>query len=128
MKISILKSPLVKSMIDNLWALFEKAGVDDVTLRELTELGDIIVPLPPHKILMPRENFSTWINNVYLKSRGLDLDTFNAHFVATAFTEQSCKWGDMTKIYMSRIFITPHRFIAAALRSICSEEQARSYL
>lgn len=116
------------SMLDNLRVLLEKARVDDVALEELAELGDIIVPLPPHKIRMPREDFSTWINNVYLKSRGLDLGTFNANFVATAFAEQSRKWGDMTKIYMSRVIITLHRFIAAAIRSICSEEQTRSHL
>jgi hypothetical protein len=120
--------PRVESMIDNLRVLLEKARVDDIALGELTELGDIIVPLPPHKIPMPREDFSAWINNVYLKSRGLDLGTFNANFVATAFAEQSRKWGDMTKIYMSRVIITLHRFIAAALRSICSEEQTRSHL
>jgi hypothetical protein len=122
------KPPRVESMIDNLRVLLEKARVDDVAPGELAELGDIIVPLPPHKIPMPREDFSAWINNVYLKSRGLDLGTFNANFVATAFAEQSRKWGDMTKIYMSRVIITLHRFIAAALRSICSEEQTRSHL
>ena len=118
----------VESMIANLRVLLQKARVDDVAPGELAELGDIIIPLSAHKISMPQEDFSEWINNVYLKSRGLDLGTFNANFVATAFAEQSRKWGDMTKIYMSRVIITIHRFIAAALRSICSEEQTRSHL
>jgi hypothetical protein len=115
-------------MIDNLRALLEKARVDDVAPGELAELGDIIVPLPPHRIPMPRDDFSAWINDVYLQSRGLDLGTFNANLVSTAFAEQSRKWGDMTKIYMSRVIITLHRFIAAALRSICPEEQTRGQL
>jgi hypothetical protein len=116
-------------MIDNLRALLEKARVDDVAPGELVELGDIIVPLPPHTIPMPRDDFSAWINDVYLQSRGLDLGTFNANLVSTAFAEQSRKWGDMTKIYsMSRVILTLHRFIAAALRSICPEEQTRGQL
>ncbi|TVY26296.1 Interferon-induced GTP-binding protein Mx2 [Lachnellula hyalina] len=120
--------PRVESMIDNLRVFLEMTGVDDVAPGELAELGDIIVPIPPHQIPMPRENLSAWMNNVYLTSRGLDLGTFNANFVATAFAEQSRKWGDMTKIYMSRVIITLHRFIAAAIHSICSEEQTRSHL
>lgn len=115
-------------MIDNLRALLEKARVDDLEPGELAELGDVIVPLPPHRTPMPREGFSAWINDVYLQSRGLDLGTFNANLVSTAFAEQSRKWGDMTKIYMSRVIITLHRFIAAALRSICPEEQTRGQL
>ncbi|KAH7378604.1 P-loop containing nucleoside triphosphate hydrolase protein [Cadophora sp. MPI-SDFR-AT-0126] len=120
--------PQFESMVDNLRVLLEEARVDNVTPGELAEIGDIIVPLPPHETPMPREEFSAWINNVYMKSRGLDLGTFNSNFVATAFAEQSRKWGDMTKIYMSRVIITLHRFIAAALRSICPEEQIRYHL
>jgi len=115
-------------MIDDLRALLEEARVDEIAPGELVELGDIIVPLTPHKTSMPRDDFSAWINDVYLQSRGLDLGTFNAHLVSTAFAEQSRKWGDMTKIYMSRVIITLHRFIAAALRSICPEEQTRGHL
>jgi Dynamin central region/Dynamin family len=114
-------------MIDKLRALLEKARVDDVTPGEFAELGDIIV-LPPHRTTKPRDDFSAWINDVYLQSRGLDLGTFNANLVSTAFAEQSRKWGDMTKIYMTRVIITLHRFIAAALRSICPEERTRGQL
>ncbi|KAM0262745.1 hypothetical protein ACHAQJ_001539 [Trichoderma viride] len=113
-------------MIDNLRVLLQKAQVDDVAPGELAELGDIIVP--PQAIPLPRDNFTTWIKDVYLQCRGLDLGTFNAHLVSMAFTEQSRKWADMTKIYMSRIIITLHRFIAAALRSVCLEDQARDQL
>ncbi|EHK17598.1 uncharacterized protein TRIVIDRAFT_160704 [Trichoderma virens Gv29-8] len=116
-----------ESIVNDLRELLEKAKVDDVTPEELVELDDIIAP---DKIPMPKpcDNFSAWINAVYLRSRGLDLGTFNANFLTTAFAEQSRKWGDMTKIYMSRVIITIHRFIAAALRSVCSEEQVRSQL
>ncbi|KAL7912170.1 P-loop containing nucleoside triphosphate hydrolase protein [Trichoderma velutinum] len=111
-----------ESTITNLRALLEKAKVEDFSPDELVELDDIIapdtIPMP-----MPSDNFSEWINGVYLQSRGLDLGTFNANFLTTAFAEQSRKWSDVTKIYMRRIIITIHRFIKAAIRSVCLEEQ-----
>ncbi|KAK8116335.1 hypothetical protein PG984_012837 [Apiospora sp. TS-2023a] len=73
----------------------------------------------------PQDDVATWINDVYLRTRGLDLGTFNANLLSLAFAEQSHKWGDMTKIYLSRVIITLHRFIGAALRSVCPEEWAR---
>lgn len=114
-------------MVNELRELLEKARVDDVTPEELSELADIITP-EKISVPVPCNDFSKWISGVYLQSRGLDLGTFNANFLTTAFAEQSRKWADMTKIYMSRIIITLHRYIAAALRSVCSEEQVRSKL
>lgn len=113
-------------MIDHLRALLEKTKVDDIAPGEYSELGDIIIPLKD--ISKPGDNFTTWMNDVYLQSRGLDLGTFDPHLLSMAFTEQSRKWGDMTKTYMRRIIIALHRFIAAALRSVCLEDQARSHL
>ncbi|UKZ86377.1 uncharacterized protein TrAFT101_002211 [Trichoderma asperellum] len=113
-------------IIDNLRGLLEKAKVDDITPGEFSELGDIITPLPD--IPKPRGDFAAWINDVHLQSRGLDLGTFNPHFLSLSFAEQSCKWGDMTKVYMTRVIITLHRFIAAALKSVCPEDQARGHL
>lgn len=116
----------VDLMIDNLRTILQKARVDDVTPGERIELDDVIVH--SHKISMPCDDVTAWINDVYMHSRGLDLGTFNANLVSMAFGEQSRKWGDITKIYMSRIIITLHRFIAAALRSVWPEEQARNQL
>ncbi|KAK8115624.1 hypothetical protein PG984_012126 [Apiospora sp. TS-2023a] len=113
----------VASMIDRVRDLIEQTKIDDITPEELIELDGIIVH--PIFIPSPQDDVATWIKDVYLRTRGQDLGTFNANLVSQAFAEQSCKWGDMTKIYMSRVIITLHRFIAAALRSVCPEEQAR---
>lgn len=113
-------------MIDSLRALLEKAKVDDIAPGEYSEIGDIVIPL--QEISKPGDNFTTWMNDVYLQSRGLDLGTFDPHLLSMAFTEQSRKWGDMTKTYMRRIIIALHRFIAAALKSVCPEDQARNHL
>jgi hypothetical protein len=114
------------SITDATQAPLTKIGVDKIRPEELIELSDIIVR--PHDIPKPSEEVTGWINDIYLDSRGLDLGTFNAHLVSMAFAEQSRKWGDITKIYMSRVIITLHRFIAAALRSVCQEEQSRDKL
>lgn len=119
------KSP-TDPIIDNLRGLLEKAKVDDIAPGEFSELGDVITPLP--EIPEPQGNFAAWIKDVHLQSRGLDLGTFNPHFLSLSFAEQSSKWGDVTKIYMTRVIITLHRFIAAALKSVCSEDQVRSHL
>lgn len=116
----------VQLMVESIRALVDKTGVDEVTSEELAELGDIIVL--PHNIPNPREDVTAWINDVYLHSRGQDLGTFNSNLVSMGFTEQSRKWGDVTKRYMSRIIITLHRFIAAAIRSVFPEEPARTQL
>ncbi|KAK8043546.1 interferon-induced GTP-binding protein mx2 [Apiospora rasikravindrae] len=113
----------VVSMIDRLRDLLEQTQIDDITPEELVELDGIIVH--PMFVPSPQDDVATWINDVYLHTRGLDLGTFNANLVSLAFAEQSQKWGDMTRIYMSRVIITLHRFIAAALRSVCPEEQPR---
>jgi len=107
----------------NLRELIRTAGVDDITSAERAELSDIVVL--PEDAPVPCGDVTEWIGDIYLRSRGLDLGTFNANLVSVAFAEQSRKWGPMTKFYMSRVIITVHRFIDAALRSVCPEEQAR---
>jgi hypothetical protein len=111
---------------DDLRALLRTARVDDISPGERAELGDIVAL--PGKASRPNGGITGWISDVYLRSRGLDLGTFNAHLVSVTFAEQSRKWGQMTKVYMSRVIVTVHRFIAAALRSVCPDEQARSQL
>lgn len=116
----------IKRMIDTLRTLVLDAKVDNVTPEEYVELGDIIVL--PQALPKPRDDVTAWIKDIYMGSRGLDLGTFNANLVSIAFAEQSRKWGEGTKRYMSRVIIVLHRFIAAALRSVLPEEHAREEL
>ncbi|KAI5456958.1 P-loop containing nucleoside triphosphate hydrolase protein [Mariannaea sp. PMI_226] len=109
--------------MDSLQEMLEVVKVNDITPEEQAELGDVIGPL--HATTMPCDDVASWIKDIYLRTRGLDLGTFNANVVAMAFSEQSRKWGDMTKLYMSRVIIVLHRFIASALRSVCPEDQSR---
>jgi hypothetical protein len=103
-----------------------EAKLDDITPQEREELGDVLIhPQPKAK---PDGQVTKWISEVYQKSRGLDLGTFNPHLICMAFAAQSQKWEQMTNVYMCRIIMSVHRFIAAALRSVCSEAQVFSAL
>ncbi|SPJ79438.1 related to RBTMx2 protein [Fusarium torulosum] len=102
---------------------FTLTGVDDFTPEEIAEIGHIVVRV--YDISPPSEDVMTWIKNIYSQTRGLDLGTFNPNLIAMAFSEQSRKWGSMTKLYMNRVIITLHRFITSALRSVCQEDHVR---
>ncbi|KAF5001166.1 hypothetical protein FGRMN_1190 [Fusarium graminum] len=111
------------STVHRLKSLLEVTQVDNVTQEEVAEIGEVLVPI--HIVSPPSEDVMAWIKDTYMVTRGLDLGTFNVNMVNMAFSEQSKKWGDMTRIYMSRVIITIHRFIASALHSVCQEEQVR---
>jgi hypothetical protein len=115
-----------EDMGHTLRVLLKDANIDHITPEEYDELSEVIKP--PNPAPSPQGDITEWIKNVYLRSRGLDLGTFNPNFVSVAFAEQSRKWGYMTWAYMKRCIITVHRFIAAALRSIWPENQGRNKL
>ncbi|KAF4960727.1 hypothetical protein FGADI_742 [Fusarium gaditjirri] len=100
--------------------LINSANVDKGTEQELTELVDIITF--PGEITSPDDNMEAWIKDVYLRSRGLDLGTFNAHLISAAFAEQSRKWKAITETYMNRVILTVHRFIKTILGKICRDQ------
>jgi hypothetical protein len=115
-------------MLADLRQLLQTAKVDNATPEERGELRDVLFCPGKTATGMPQGDVTAWIEEVYLGSRGMDLGTFNQHLISMAFAEQSRKWGPMTKVYMSRIIITLHRFIGTALRSVCKDEQAHKHL
>jgi len=102
---------------NHLQKLLEYTPVNDVTREELAELGEIINF--SHDTTIPRDDVTSWIRDTYLNARGLDLGTFNADVIAVAFSEQPRKWGDTTKVYMSRVIVIIHHFIGTALCAVC---------
>lgn len=106
--------------------LFKHGKVEAATPEERDELGDIMIP--PRPFPAAQGNITEWIRQVYVRSRGLDLGTFNPNFVSVAFAEQSRKWHLLTWGYMNNCIITVHRFIAATLRSVWPENQGRDKL
>ncbi|ETS84349.1 hypothetical protein PFICI_02374 [Pestalotiopsis fici W106-1] len=115
-----------EAMVQKVRLLLQRASLDDLRDEEPHELGDIMIP-PPLQPIAPQD-ITEWIEDVYLRSRGLDLGTFNPNFVSVAFAEQSRKWGQMTWTYMRRCIIALHRFIGTALRSVWPDPQGRGKL
>ncbi|CCC11392.1 hypothetical protein SMACR_02050 [Sordaria macrospora] len=62
-----------------------------------------------------------WIRSMYLKSRGIELGTFSPIVLASAFRDQTTKWGPMTEYYISDIIIGIHTFILSVLKTICAD-------
>ncbi|KAF4121483.1 DYNc [Geosmithia morbida] len=113
-----------EAMVKQMRNLLESVHIDDATDGEKAELEDILAI--PDKDLESKGGVSSWIRQHYLNIRGLELGTFNANFVSVAFAQQSSKWPHMSKVYMSRVILSLHRFIASALRLVLPDETARN--
>lgn len=58
----------------------------------------------------PESKIMTWIEELYLRSRSIELGTFSGSILSSAFKEQSSKWSGMTKAYVSKVIVIIHRF------------------
>ncbi|KAK7921361.1 P-loop containing nucleoside triphosphate hydrolase protein [Apiospora marii] len=76
----------------------------------------------------PDEDAHGWIYDMYLQSRNMDLGTFGGNVFSIAFREQSTKWGQMTKSYMSKAILLVHLFITDALNIACPDTQVKEML
>ncbi|KAL2760859.1 hypothetical protein ACRALDRAFT_1073466 [Sodiomyces alcalophilus JCM 7366] len=86
-----------------------------------SDLDNIIVT--DWSIKPPRKDIMTWIDDIYHRSRGLDLGTVGPGILRSAFQEQSTKWETMTMQYLSKIILLVHRFILTALEVVCRDAQ-----
>ncbi|KAI5307203.1 hypothetical protein KEM56_002936 [Ascosphaera pollenicola] len=106
----------------------QKKFLDGIARSYCEELDEIIEPLVFEDIDMPMPKIMEWIEGHYLSSRGLELGTIGSDVVASAFTEQSRKWGDITKAYMSQVIMIIHRFFKLAFDHVCPDTELRDAL
>jgi hypothetical protein len=76
----------------------------------------------------PGDDIMTWIEQLYTRSRGMELGTFNSAVWVSAWKEQSSKWPTMSKAFMSKVVVAIHRFIMAALNGACLDPNVREEL
>lgn len=76
----------------------------------------------------PEEEIMIWLRGLYLRSRGMDLGTFNNAVWTSAFKEQSSKWPSMSRAFVSAVIIATHRFINSALKLVCADDEVREEL
>ncbi|RAH52141.1 hypothetical protein BO85DRAFT_524547 [Aspergillus piperis CBS 112811] len=71
----------------------------------------------------PESDVKTWIKELYISSRGLDLGTFGSNVLSSAFREQSTKWEAMAQEHVSNAIMVVHRFLSVALNNLCGSKQ-----
>ena len=88
------------------------------------ELDDVVQEVekiaPPHM-----KGITNWIEEVYKKSRGYELGTFDISILPMIWREQSAKWDALSIGYISDIIALVHGFINELLRKTCSDDRIR---
>ncbi|KAH8730768.1 interferon-induced GTP-binding protein Mx2 [Phaeosphaeriaceae sp. PMI808] len=97
--------------------------LEEIDLDEYSVLENIISK--DCDIEDPKSGIMGWTKMLYLRSRGIDLGTFNGAILSSAFKEQSSKWASMTKAYVSNVIVVIHRFMVIALDTLCTDVQVR---
>ncbi|TIC96829.1 Interferon-induced GTP-binding protein Mx [Colletotrichum higginsianum] len=72
---------------------------------------------------LPKKGIMKWIEDVYRRSRGLDLGSLGHRVLSSVFREQSANWEKIVRQYLSKIIVLIHRFILAALEVVCADTQ-----
>lgn len=91
------------------------------------ELEDIMQDdsmIPPPKPL----GIKQWLENVYKKSRGFELGTFDAHLLSIVWKQQSVNWEALALGYVDDIISLVHTFTVDLLAKICKDPRARQGL
>lgn len=88
----------------------------NVDLEGLTVLDNIISK--DFLFEFPEGNIMAWIEELYLRSRSIDLGTFRGSILSSTFKEQSSKWSGMTKAYLSKAIMIIHRFLSFQWRPL----------
>lgn len=94
--------------------------------EEFPELGGIIST--DFDVDEPYDDIIDWLDELYTRSRGMELGTFSSSVWASAWREQSKKWPSMSKAFMSKVVVAIHRFIMAALREACPDPDVHDEL
>lgn len=102
------------------------AFADTIDLDEFPDLTAIISD--EGSINGPMHGIIEWLDDLNVRSRGMDLGMSSNAVYRIAFKEQSSKWLAMSKAFMSRVIVTIHRFITGVLQSICRDERVRGEL
>ena len=76
----------------------------------------------------PIPGIMAWTEELYLRSRAIELGTFSGVILSSAFKEQSCKWEGMTRSYISHVVVVIHRFMVIALDTLCTDVRVREEL
>jgi hypothetical protein len=99
-------------------------------IRKEDDLEELLDILHPQETLpCPKANGANdWLREIFQDNRGFELGTFNPSILATAMKKQSSKWMDISMGYVSDAIVIVHRFVTAAIASICADHDVRKAL
>lgn len=80
-------------------------------------LSDFLHSLPDFN--NPQIGIEDWIKDIYKRNRGPELCSFGGSILCSAFKEQSSRWEDFAKAYVSDCIGAIHAFIRRALNLLC---------
>jgi hypothetical protein len=103
--------------------------------EKFTRQNDEIVPVLEDIVDNPLEleypadcGIATWLTSLYGQSRGFEIGTFDPKLLANAMKQQSTKWRDLCRGYVSDVVCLTHSYILELLKILCPDERVLSEL
>jgi hypothetical protein len=90
--------------------------LNSVELNELLSGGEVISVQPSRSIL-------DWLKELYQRSRGFELGTFEPSILTAAMRQQSGNWNMLSTGFACDAVAMVYSFIKTLLHSLCAEEQ-----
>ncbi|KIW16615.1 hypothetical protein PV08_03803 [Exophiala spinifera] len=100
--------------------------LQDIDLDEFDVLDSIIIK--DCDVDDPMPGIMDWTEDIYLRTRAIELGTFSGIILSSAFKEQSGNWELLTKSYISHVVVVIHRFMVLTLNALCTDAQLREEL
>ncbi|KAL5363119.1 P-loop containing nucleoside triphosphate hydrolase protein [Aspergillus floccosus] len=99
----------------------ETTGVMTRKIDNVTELVDLL-PCWEEESLPLKVDVKEWLLDLYTRSRGFEVGTFNTCLLATSMNKQSSKWPNFALGYIADIITAVHPFIVKALELVCPDK------
>lgn len=105
--------------------IFGEEELEDLT-REFTTpiplISDIVDEGVAHRS-PASTSIAKWLDDLYARSRGFELGTFDPKLLASAMKQQTTKWQDICRGYVSDVISLTHWYIENMLRELCSDQR-----
>ncbi|KAK3317134.1 dynamin family protein [Cercophora scortea] len=112
-------SPGPRDLVYDLTFLIPVSGESDLD-GILSEPLECLDPDP--------DSINEHLEELYLKSRGYELGTFNWAIIPTSFRDQAKKWENLTLAHVSNAILVVHHFIHEIIWETCPDAKIRTEL
>lgn len=113
-----------KESDDNTWAWDEATKETGILTRKIDDVADLadLLPSCEEEPLPLRVGVKEWLMQLYTRSRGFEVGTFNTCLLATSMNKQSSKWPNFALGYIADVVTAVHQFIVKALELVCPDK------